>query len=138
MSRDLLHLNVIQMEYVHVNLMSLVKNAMIAFLVTFHSLNAMQVIIYIILNNYECFFTLKLYVFCLVCDCDLQGSVSISCNSKGKCPCKPNVIGDKCSECKPGHVLFPECYGNYSHFIGKFVFKCVYFWKQSILLKQNM
>ena len=71
------------------------------------------------------FSTLKLYFFAIVCDCNLQGSVSISCNSKGKCPCKPNVIGDKCSDCNPGHVLFPACHGNHTHYIGLVIWKLI-------------
>ena len=35
------------------------------------------------------------------CGCDYRGSVSFECEKfGGQCPCKPNVIGRQCSECR--------------------------------------
>jgi len=46
----------------------------------------------------------------LACECDAQGSTSKYCQEfGGQCPCKPNVIGRKCSRCKIGYYGFPNC-----------------------------
>ena len=50
------------------------------------------------------------------CNCNVNGSSSLSCNSNGTCPCKDNVIGEKCTECTPGFFGFPDCTGkNFIH-----------------------
>ena len=33
----------------------------------------------------------------------------MNCDAKGRCNCKCDVIGDKCSLCEPGHQDFPNC-----------------------------
>ena len=33
---------------------------------------------------------------CLDCDCNILGSDTIECDSKGICSCKENIIGVKC------------------------------------------
>jgi hypothetical protein len=39
---------------------------------------------------------------CVECECDEFGSIGQSCDLvTGKCKCKSNFIGDKCSECAP-------------------------------------
>ena len=44
------------------------------------------------------------------CNCNVQGSLTNSCNSNGVCICKnDNIVGDKCTECKPGLINFPDC-----------------------------
>ena len=53
-------------------------------------------------------------LYILACDCDIQGSSYKSCNSSGICTCKnTNIVGIKCSECKPGLVDFPYCHCKY-------------------------
>ena len=47
----------------------------------------------------------------LACDCDSQGSTGTSCEIGGVCDCKANIMGNKCTNCKPGHYGFPECKG---------------------------
>ena len=39
---------------------------------------------------------------CAPCNCDIQGSTTPFCDSSGKCPCKQNFYGTKCSnrDCK--------------------------------------
>ncbi|XP_060609321.2 laminin subunit alpha-2 isoform X5 [Anolis sagrei] len=40
---------------------------------------------------------------CQPCSCNVNGSFSLTCNSKtGQCDCKPNVVGRLCDKCKPG------------------------------------
>ena len=53
---------------------------------------------------------------CVECECDEYGSIGQSCDLvTGKCKCKHNFIGDKCSECAPN--LF-NCKENiHTHFI---------------------
>ena len=36
------------------------------------------------------------------CECNVNGSLSLQCNSDGKCACKDNVSGDKCDIIAPG------------------------------------
>ncbi|KAL5265606.1 hypothetical protein ACHWQZ_G006355 [Mnemiopsis leidyi] len=43
---------------------------------------------------------------CEPCECNVEGSISIQCNSEGQCPCQPTVQGTKCDECKPGFFNF--------------------------------
>lgn len=46
----------------------------------------------------------------LQCDCNFEGSTSFKCEKfGGQCPCKPNVIGRQCTECKNGYYDFPNC-----------------------------
>ena len=47
----------------------------------------------------------------LNCDCNLEGSVFVECNSKVNCFCKTNVTGIKCANCHPGFYGFPDCKG---------------------------
>ncbi|XP_051906157.1 laminin subunit gamma-3 [Hippocampus zosterae] len=46
---------------------------------------------------------------CLPCNCDANGSVSLQCDSEGRCACSGRgVTGDKCDACRPGfHSLGP-------------------------------
>lgn len=44
------------------------------------------------------------------CDCNVDGSKSVKCESfGGQCPCKVNIIGRQCSMCRPGFFGFPDC-----------------------------
>ena len=63
-------------------------------------------------------------IFCSECECNEDGSVDERCDDEGKCSCKSNVIGDKCSECQPDHFDYPRCEGkeNYPGF-GPVIFK---------------
>ena len=46
----------------------------------------------------------------LACSCDEDGSQSLQCDrDTGKCPCKENIVDDKCKECKNEHYDFPDC-----------------------------
>lgn len=46
----------------------------------------------------------------LPCECDFRGSMSFECDTfGGQCPCRPNIIGRKCSECRTGFYGFPTC-----------------------------
>ena len=46
------------------------------------------------------------------CECNDDGSRDISCDDDtGKCPCRTNIIGDKCTFCSPGFTGFPNCQG---------------------------
>ena len=53
----------------------------------------------------------KNYKNILACDCDSQGSTGTSCALGGVCDCKANIMGNKCTNCKPGYYGFPECKG---------------------------
>ncbi|XP_067120373.1 laminin subunit alpha lam-3-like [Centruroides vittatus] len=58
----------------------------------------------------KCHFAYYSFPNCLPCNCDIDGTVPTMCNSdgfcqcdeNGQCPCKKNVIGFKCDECKSG------------------------------------
>ncbi|XP_023215489.1 laminin subunit alpha-1-like [Centruroides sculpturatus] len=58
----------------------------------------------------KCHFAYYSFPNCLPCNCDIDGTVPTMCNSdgfcqcdeNGQCPCKKNVIGFKCDECKAG------------------------------------
>ncbi|XP_038125963.1 laminin subunit gamma-2 [Cyprinodon tularosa] len=39
---------------------------------------------------------------CMPCSCNPAGSVSVTCDSRGRCSCKEGVIGDKCERCPDG------------------------------------
>ncbi|XP_042353548.1 laminin subunit gamma-2, partial [Plectropomus leopardus] len=41
---------------------------------------------------------------CTPCRCNLTGSVSASCDSRGRCSCKEGVTGDKCNRCPDGPI----------------------------------
>ncbi|XP_049930403.1 laminin subunit gamma-2 [Epinephelus moara] len=41
---------------------------------------------------------------CTPCRCNLTGSVSASCDSRGRCSCKEGVTGDKCNRCRNGPI----------------------------------
>ncbi|KAL3869382.1 hypothetical protein ACJMK2_042067 [Sinanodonta woodiana] len=46
----------------------------------------------------------------LDCYCDIDGSLSFTCdNFGGQCECRPNIIGRSCSACRPGYYGFPRC-----------------------------
>ncbi|XP_028968222.1 laminin subunit alpha [Galendromus occidentalis] len=46
----------------------------------------------------------------LRCQCDAKGSKGFDCESfGGQCPCRDNVIGRRCTDCKPGYFGFPVC-----------------------------
>ena len=45
----------------------------------------------------------------LVCGCNEQGSINMSCDSTGKCTCKDDIIGNKCTNCTNGRFPFPNC-----------------------------
>ena len=52
----------------------------------------------------------------IACECDSNGSDSISCDSSGKCTCKDGYTTDKCdaSVCTPGY------YSDGSQCLGEF------------------
>ena len=71
------------------------------------------------------------------CFCNEDGSQSMTCDDKdGKCPCKPNVVGDKCNQCIFGTYDFPDCPGmiyiQYKKF-EKSLFHCQHFLSKQIL-----
>ncbi len=40
------------------------------------------------------------------CECDVSGSLDSTCDPiTGVCACKPNIIGDKCDQCRPAYYL---------------------------------
>ncbi|XP_030608704.1 laminin subunit gamma-2 [Archocentrus centrarchus] len=41
---------------------------------------------------------------CSPCRCNLSGSISKSCDSRGRCSCKEGVTGDKCDRCPNGPI----------------------------------
>ncbi|CAB1453148.1 unnamed protein product, partial [Pleuronectes platessa] len=41
---------------------------------------------------------------CTPCRCNTTGSVSTTCDSRGRCRCKEGVSGDKCSRCPDGPI----------------------------------
>ena len=44
--------------------------------------------------------------------CNADGSSGITCGADdGKCDCKNNVMGDKCTQCVDGTYGFPDCQG---------------------------
>ena len=45
----------------------------------------------------------------LVCGCNINGSISASCDPDGQCDCKSNIIGIKCTHCETGYHGFPDC-----------------------------
>ena len=56
------------------------------------------------------------------CECHPRGSFSEQCKVfGGQCPCRPNVIGRKCTRCKTGYYGFPNCRSKYSYKIWRSV-----------------
>ena len=53
------------------------------------------------------------YHECKPCECNAEGSESLQCDDHGKCPCKPNIAGDKCDKSVPGYFEFPNPKGVY-------------------------
>ncbi|XP_061587599.1 laminin subunit gamma-1 [Cololabis saira] len=45
---------------------------------------------------------------CRACSCSPVGSESPQCDSRGVCPCKPGVTGEKCDRCQPGFHSLTE------------------------------
>lgn len=45
----------------------------------------------------------------LACNCELPGSIGISCNADGQCLCNNNFDGRNCNKCKEGFYNFPSC-----------------------------
>ncbi|CAJ1073098.1 laminin subunit gamma-2 [Xyrichtys novacula] len=41
---------------------------------------------------------------CTPCRCNLTGSVTNTCDSRGRCTCKEGVTGDKCDQCQDGPI----------------------------------
>ena len=115
---DLLIIFVIQTVFVVVGRISVATNAIHVKLDTLTILHA-QVCIFPALVILQ-----KFLIFCSECECNEDGSVDERCDDEGKCSCKSNVIGDKCSECQPDHYDYPRCEGkeNYPGF-GQIIFK---------------
>lgn len=42
---------------------------------------------------------------CKPCSCNLEGSVSSRCDSRGICVCLPGISGDKCNQCQPRYAV---------------------------------
>lgn len=42
---------------------------------------------------------------CKACECNPDGSLSMSCNINGVCQCFPNVLGAKCDQCAMDYVV---------------------------------
>ena len=55
--------------------------------------------------------SLKLFkeIYVSDCSCNANGSKNIACGSDGKCTCKENFSGDKCSICADGLYGLPNC-----------------------------
>ena len=50
---------------------------------------------------------------CIDCLCDVDGSVTSSCNASGNCLCRANYTGSRCDNCLPGHYFINgECQGS--------------------------
>ena len=47
-------------------------------------------------------------IFCSACNCDEKGSVHLDCDNQGVCECQPNVVGNRCDQCRPAY------YGKYT------------------------
>lgn len=46
----------------------------------------------------------------LRCNCNANGSLHFECEDfGGQCPCRENVIGRQCTDCRPGYYGFPNC-----------------------------
>ena len=41
---------------------------------------------------------------CQPCNCDVGGAYDVNCDQRsGQCRCRPNVIGQKCDQVRPGY-----------------------------------
>ena len=56
------------------------------------------------------FITSNLYTY-LDCDCDIQGSATLACQSDGSCIFKAHFKGYKCTECLGPGYINPGCKG---------------------------
>ena len=64
--------------------------------------------------SYICYFSFTLTnVIFIACGCNAQGveKGDLTCDKEGKCNCRCDVRGAKCSECEIGHTGFPNCTG---------------------------
>lgn len=44
-------------------------------------------------------------LFCLACDCDPHGSLTLQCDqNNGSCICQTGISGDKCNKCARGFL----------------------------------
>ncbi|XP_034038770.1 laminin subunit gamma-1 [Thalassophryne amazonica] len=46
---------------------------------------------------------------CTACRCNIAGSVSSRCDSRGRCSCKEGVTGEKCDRCPDGPIRADGC-----------------------------
>lgn len=67
-----------------------------------------------ILSPQSGFFGLHSQMGCQVCGCNQSGSLSESCDEKGRCQCMTGVGGDKCDRCGHGYygVHVNSCRGS--------------------------
>ena len=56
-----------------------------------------------------CCILIKNSLFSIECNCNVNGSTSISCDKNGICSCRDYYAGDKCDSCKSGYYPFPKC-----------------------------
>ena len=56
----------------------------------------------------------------LACGCNLNNSKNQDCDYNGRCDCKENFSGSKCTKCAPDIVNYPVCKGNLSQKYGWF------------------
>jgi len=43
---------------------------------------------------------------CRACDCDVGGAIDNQCNQQnGQCTCRPNVVGRRCDQTRPGFFV---------------------------------
>ena len=57
-------------------------------------------------------FFMNFCIFLSACECNEEGSVGIECDeASGKCTCKENIIGDKCTQCATEFWGFSDCQG---------------------------
>ncbi|XP_053485634.1 laminin subunit alpha-3 isoform X1 [Ictalurus furcatus] len=47
---------------------------------------------------------------CQPCACERGGTVPEICSVSGQCLCRPEVTGQSCDRCRPGHHSFPYCH----------------------------
>ncbi|GFO02129.1 laminin subunit gamma-3 [Plakobranchus ocellatus] len=45
---------------------------------------------------------------CIACGCDPTGSLSLQCDERGQCRCKPGVGGERCDRCLPNYYDFSD------------------------------